>query len=453
MNKKDNTSKKSTTKSKAKNKQTKPSKSTTTNQKLSPIEKELLECAKQCQPVLLFGEDSIGRKDLIVKIHEMNGGIDKTAEKFYRVGNGEKLFPYNKEKFEPLQKKDEKITYCLSSTPETRQDIDCRSMSGEEVYKKLVSSEIKQNDMYVYMGKVPKGLLFAYKGSIFLNNLKCKNDKDDDYYSRLSKIIEEGKTKKYVENNTTYTWLVVYADKPNNFPNDFLEQFVPISLHGEVEEKKIEGFAADTRQTSNYEFFLGGNMWTLTYEGKTIHFQDSVGLKYIHFLLRNPDRKFYILDLVSETKKSKPSKGIYNKMSKEEQKGQLIEESVYKGLTKNTGDVLDKEGIQLLKECYDDLESELNNEEIPPSDKRTLEIEKEMEEIRKSLTAGRDKYGQPRKFPDEAEKARKSVSKAYNKSLKKIEDDHPALLTHFKNTLKIGIYCSYKPEKPIPWKL
>ena len=147
---------------------------------------------------------------------------------------------------------------------------------------------------------------------------------------------------------------------------------------------------------------------------------------------------------------------IYEFLSKEERDKQLIEENVYKGLTKNTGDVLDKEGIRLLKERYEDLESELINEQTPPNDERTSEIEMDMDEIKKKLSAGRDKLGRPRKFPNDAEKARKAISKAVKESLDKIKDEnngHRSLWKHFEITLTIGIFCSYKPEKPIPWHL
>ena len=100
---------------------------------------------------------------------------------------------------------------------------------------------------------------------------------------------------------------------------------------------------------------------------------------------------------------------IYEFLSKEERDKQLIEENVYKGLTKNTGDVLDKEGIRLLKERYEDLESELKDKQTPPRDERTSEIEMDMDEIKKTLTAGRDKFGRPRKYPNDAEKARKAT--------------------------------------------
>ena len=47
---------------------------TKNKQKLSPIEKELLECYKSHQPVLLYNDTSDKRNDLILTIHANNGG-------------------------------------------------------------------------------------------------------------------------------------------------------------------------------------------------------------------------------------------------------------------------------------------------------------------------------------------------------------------------------------------
>ena len=225
-------------------------------------------------------------------------------------------------------------------------------------------------------------------------------------------------------------------------------------MQDKKQRNKTEPLA--TQQSSDYEFFLNGEYWEITYEGKTIHLRDSRGLQYIHCLLENPENEFYTLELVHKIKICPPPEYIYEFLSKEERDKQLIKENVYKGLTKNTGDVLDKEGIRLLKERYEDLESELINEQTPPNDERTSEIEMDMDEIKKTLSAGHDKLGRPRKFPNDAEKARKAISKAVKESLDKIKDEnngHRSLWKHFEITLTIGIFCSYKPEKPIPWHL
>ncbi|ODS33190.1 MAG: hypothetical protein SCARUB_01668 [Candidatus Scalindua rubra] len=253
---------------------------------------------------------------------------------------------------------------------------------------------------------------------------------------------------------------VIAIAKPGENEEDLLtvygEQFEIISLDGGVEKKRMEGFTESpkVKQSTDYKFFLlKGEYWTISYEDKTINLKDSIGLQYIHSLLNNPGKEFHVLKLVREIKKNPPYEDIYNEINKEQQEGQLIEEGLSKG---STGEVIDKKAIKEYEDHYNDLKSELEDETIPKSDERIAGIEKEMEQITKALTAGRGKRGRSRKFADEAEKARKAVSKAINESLDKIKDEqsgHQALWKHFKNTLTTGSFCSYKPEKTIPWKL
>ncbi len=459
---KDNPAKKPITKTKA-NK----------NKGLSPLESKLLNFAEQGLPVLLFGKDAYGREDLIKKIHLLNGGIDASWE---YVGNEKNIDSFDALENE-IRKAEEnldidrvgELARDCRDTVRTHRRINCGGFqSSAKVLNILFAREDNWTNNYIFQeglslqgnpevlnnpNRVPEdNTLIQRNGLLFLDNLECEN-KDDKWYKRLTHIVE----KRRFRDSDSGNWLVVYTHNPNTFPLSFRDQFELVSLDGkEAVVVPVDEVEPVEEQARDYEFFLSGDTWKISYEGKAIFLQNSIGLQYIHFLLRNPGNEIYVLDLVQEMKQSLLSKGIYNKTDKGEQEGQLTDEGVHKGLTKNTGDVLDKEGIQLLKDTYEDLESELNDDELPPSEERTAEIEKEMKDIKKALIAGRDKFGKPRKFPAEAEKARKAVSKAYNESLKKIENDeqeNPTPWKHFKNTLTIGIYCSYKPETPIPWEL
>jgi hypothetical protein len=214
----------------------------------------------------------------------------------------------------------------------------------------------------------------------------------------------------------------------------------------------------DVSQHNNYEFSPSVNTWKISFEGKIIYPQDSKGFKYIHYLLNNPVKEFATLVLVREINKLLPLKDndIYGNMDKEQREGQLLEENLGRSLMRNTSDILDKKAIGQYLERIEEIDEELADTEILKSDKTITELEKEKEQLQKQLTSGQSKDGTHRKFIDEAEKARKSVSKAINESLYKINDErsgHLALWKHFKNTLTIGTSCSYKPETPIPWKL
>jgi hypothetical protein len=177
------------------------------------------------------------------------------------------------------------------------------------------------------------------------------------------------------------------------------------------------------------------------------------GFDYIHYLLSNPNREFHVIELVHKINKTLPTEDIYNGVNKDETKQQLIEEGLTSSLSGATDDMMSNVAI---KNCHDSLKElrrkledaiELNNED------EAVKLNVDIEEINMQLKKIRGRHGRTRKFADPAEKARKSVSKAYNDSLRKIKDDHPTLWKYLKKTITIGIYSSYKPENSILWNL
>lgn len=215
---------------------------------------------------------------------------------------------------------------------------------------------------------------------------------------------------------------------------NLVAQAEAMSLEKDISDLKPKAEYADEHLLKGCVFRkkMGGEYWDIVYDEKSIHPKNSKGLEYIHYLLSNPEREIYVLQIVG------------------------VDENLSKGLSKNTGTLLDNRTTEQLKGRYKDLEEELEDKEIPKSDGIIAEIEEEMEKIKKAFTSGLDKRGQPRKFANVADRARKAVSKAIKESLVKIKDKkegNPALWNHFDNTLHTGTYCSYKPEHPMNWQL
>ncbi len=235
--------KKPTTKTKGKYKQV-----------LTPIEKELLECARRGQPVLLYGKDTIGREDLIRKVHINNGGIDASWE--HVEGGGQ--FKSEKDMVNEVQKtiQDHIKEYELlliqnnwKTTSRTWIHVDCDVLNGEGVYEKLTYGysysillmKYYYSDSLDAQDFLKGGSWFNWypyvmrSGLLFINNLNCKlgDEEDTYYYKKLAIVIEKRKKNDPASGN----WLVAYTYNPNDIPDQFRNQFVNISLDSEV--KKI----------------------------------------------------------------------------------------------------------------------------------------------------------------------------------------------------------------------
>ena len=58
-----------------------------------------------------------------------------------------------------------------------------------------------------------------------------------------------------------------------------------------------------------------------------------------------------------------------------------------------------------------------------------------------------------RKVADASERARKAVTNRIRDSIAKLDKDNPTLARHLANSIKLGTFCSYTPERPVEWAL
>lgn len=181
-------------------------KQSTEDQKLTSIVRELLVCAKAKKSILLYGKDSVKRKDLVLRVHEENWGVANELE------------PYSQRKY-----------------------VDCGTLNGREVYKKLVGTKIVGYEGFDVFGNFGtsqceedtyKGFLFECKGTLFVDSLHCDSkDENNTYYRKLAGIIKKG---------ITVNWLVAYTYDLKSLPSYFREQFEEINLEPEKQDKDAD---------------------------------------------------------------------------------------------------------------------------------------------------------------------------------------------------------------------
>ncbi len=174
-------------------KQPKPKTPTKGKKGLSPLESELLKCAKNGQPVLLYGEDTIGREDLIRNVHIKNGGIDASWE---HVGGGGQ-FKNEKDMVNEVRNtiadymKDYKLSEIQKNwktTSRTWIAVDCAVLNGEGAFEKLtvgysystLLGKFNYSNSLDTADFPTRGSWFNWypyvmrSGLLFINNLDCK---------------------------------------------------------------------------------------------------------------------------------------------------------------------------------------------------------------------------------------------------------------------------------------
>jgi hypothetical protein len=244
------------------------------------IKDQLSECYEEHQPVLLYGEDNIGRLDLVQEIHEKKGGVIYPVE--YVASESEpdsKIFineivkqlkiaiygernkkttlitgakmvgnPSLRKKSINIQKLAEienKVQLHFKSTDKCFREIDCEPCNGgEDVYDYITKNTLLAN-IPIFKNpsaQVPinESFLFGFKGALFLNNFykynSTNNKRDLNCYRLLGGIIKDRKLVNPITNeqvNVAFSWLVIYADVDDPkkvFSPKFRKQFVEIPL-------------------------------------------------------------------------------------------------------------------------------------------------------------------------------------------------------------------------------
>lgn len=292
----------------------------------------------------------------------------------------------------------------------------------------------------------------SFDKSYDLFNSKIKDEKEfwTEYERRMNTFIQTGlneeititkKVKRKIKSNYTVA-LKEFADylnmeltvKQNPLINSYLS---PVSNSQESPAENV--------------FTKSGEMWTITFNKKTIHLPDSKGLQYISHLLKNQDRKIDCLDLsaiINESYKNEAGKGTLDYERKDE-----IEDSGMVGKRLSSQDkLLDDKGRQVLRDRLEELREKLTTSSYS-SQYEHEEIEDEIEKIQKLLKQVTTPTGKIKNFEGDKDKARKAVSNAIKATMEKLKSSHEDLWKHFYSCLKTGQSCSYIPHPKVTWNL
>ena len=118
----------------------------------------------------------------------------------------------------------------------------------------------------------------------------------------------------------------------------------------------------------------------------------------------------------------------------------------------DAGEVVDGRAKAQYKARLEDLRPELEEAERCNDLERASRLRAEIDFIGHELsTAFGLGGGRARKGADSIERMRKAVGSRIRDTISRIREEHPALALHLTNALRLGVFCSYTPEKPVRW--
>jgi hypothetical protein len=209
-----------------------------------------------------------------------------------------------------------------------------------------------------------------------------------------------------------------------------------VNKAGDEEPEDIGDFEALLRmdwsggpEEASSVFRRDGETWLLVYEGVSKTIKHSRGLEYIAHLLSNPKQEFLAAQLRALVVGSED----------------LIELG-------SAGPIMDRQGLSAYRQRIGEIEDELAEAKSNNDLGQAEELAKEQEQVYARVFEAAGLGGRSRKARDAQERARQSISTAIRRAIKTIDKNHGQLGRHLRNSLKIGTFLSYEPDRHILWE-
>ncbi len=167
-----------------------------------------------------------------------------------------------------------------------------------------------------------------------------------------------------------------------------------------------------------------GDHWQATYAGHTVTLRHAKGLVDLATLIERAGTEIHVLDLT----------------------GAAVVEA-------EADTVIDDTAIVAYRDRVIELEAELDEADANADPVRAERAQVELDQLIEQLSAAYGTAGRRRRTTGSAERARSTVTQRLRSTIKRIGDHHPELGRHLTASVSTGLYCSYRPERPVTWDL
>jgi hypothetical protein len=191
-------------------------------------------------------------------------------------------------------------------------------------------------------------------------------------------------------------------------------------------------------------FLRAGDHWTVAHLGKTFHLKDSIGLRYIAYLLRHERRHVSCFDLIVFAEGIQPDaiSPLPTGYSKHDLKGLGLQ--VRKGF-EDAGEVIDTKAEDEYRRRWEEIDVELAAAQVANDRGRVEALSAERDFLLRELLAGLGMRGRHRRAASVAERARLNVTRAIRSAIGRIATYDDALGDHLETSIRTGTACCYDP--------
>lgn len=199
--------------------------------------------------------------------------------------------------------------------------------------------------------------------------------------------------------------------------------------------KRVERQTAAAPAAEPNTFRREGDVWRVSYDGRTIRLRDAKGVRDLAHLIDRRGEDVHVLDLVAA-------------------EGQPGSREAPRSLARDGGaPVLDARARRELAARVRDLEEDLEEADAWADQGRVERLRDERDFIVRELAAAHGFGGRARSLGDPAERARKAVKGRIDDALGRIEREHPELGRHLRRSIRTGLFCTYAPPEGTSWTI
>lgn len=193
---------------------------------------------------------------------------------------------------------------------------------------------------------------------------------------------------------------------------------------------------------SPYLFRREADFWTVAFDGSVRRLRHTRGLALLCVLLQRPETEVHVFDLVG---------AVNGTPVMAETKNGRGQRHALEGITRDAGPVLDARARADYRRRLQELRSELAEAEGFNDLGRAATLREEAARLADELQRAYGRAGRPRVAASAIERARINVRNNIGYTLNALQRSEPALWRHLKTAVRTGTFCSYQPERSIPW--
>jgi tetratricopeptide (TPR) repeat protein len=189
-----------------------------------------------------------------------------------------------------------------------------------------------------------------------------------------------------------------------------------------------------------YLFRREGDYWSVAFEGVLVRLRHTRGLALLAVLLQRPETDVHVFDLVS---------AVDGAAADSEDRRRPRE--LLAALARDAGPLADQRARTEYRQRAEELRGELAEAEACHDLGRIARLQEETAQLADELQRIYGRPGRSRVPASACERARINVRNNITYALGLLKTVHAGVWRHMKAAVRTGTFCSYQPERAIPW--